>query len=530
MSLKMTLAICGGALLAAAPVDAKPRHVVVPDFGGPRELADAGHSAVVTTLMEQYDVVSTKRWQQARAKAPGHGPQQWSQAAKAAGVDAVIDGTIEEQGRHHVLSVAVLDAMTGREIDTIQVRIGDHGLSDQELHKLQSDLDGLLEWINPDLNTTEPVYPTLPRHPPIGTTSKADPDRDRDRDDKPTPRHARVETTDDSGDADAAPAPAPKKTKKTKPATPPPADDDAKPARDDTTAAAKPDDKSTDDAAAKPKPVLVALPSDDSQLAQTLGEDTRLVPGKAPHVPQPTPKIEISAGFFVQSRGMGWDFDPNAAGGPPSYPASGLQGFAVEARVYPFPWKKMDGKLSGLGFSFRLQKSIGSNLDVMDDTGYGSYSIDHLAYEAGIHYRFPLDLLAIDTEVFYGGFNHSLPSDFPESIEIPDTAYQYIGGGLHLDLYITDRATVGVGAKYMFVTSQGDMVSEDWYGAGSTNGIALDANFTVPLPHKMFVRGGIEWRRYYTEFEGSGAVTMQYGVWDVTDTSITGSALVGVQF
>ena len=280
----------------------------------------------------------------------------------------------------------------------------------------------------------------------------------------------------------------------------------------------------------KAKAPIVAL--DANPIEVVLTDDPDLIANKnVKHTPRKTPRVELLGGMFIQSRGMSWNFDPNAQGGPPSYPASGLQGASVQASVYPWPWKKYDGKMSGIGFSFKLNKAIGSSIDVQDDSGYGTYEIDHVAWEVGVHYRFPIhELIAIDTELSYGSFNHMLPSDFPSSIEIPDTAYQYLGAGVHVDLYLTDRATVGVGAKYQLVTSAGDMTSEDWYGSGSTNGLSLDADFRIPLPYNLFLRGAIEWRRYFTDFQGSGVVTMNYGVWDVTDTSITGTAQLGIHF
>src|SRR5690348_9531706 len=99
-------------LVVSAAADAKPRRVVVLDFDGPRALADTGRSTVMSLLGEQYDVVATKRWESARASAAGHGPQQWRQAAKQAGVDAVIEGWVQDEGRHHVMTVAVRDAST----------------------------------------------------------------------------------------------------------------------------------------------------------------------------------------------------------------------------------------------------------------------------------------------------------------------------------------------------------------------------------------------------------------------------------
>ena len=125
---------------AAATAEAKPRRVVILDFDGPRGLADTGREAVVTLLGETYDVVATKRWEDARAAAEQktHGPATWSKAAKKSGVDAVIEGWIQDEGRHKVLTVAVREASTGNEIDSVSVRLGQKGLSTEGKTKLQT--------------------------------------------------------------------------------------------------------------------------------------------------------------------------------------------------------------------------------------------------------------------------------------------------------------------------------------------------------------------------------------------------------
>src|SRR5215510_15533509 len=119
-------ALTAAALCAAAPTaDARPRRVVVLDFDGPRQLADAGKSSVLSALGDQYDVVATSRWEQARAAAAQqtHGPAQWSRAAKQSGVDAVIDGWVQDEGRRKILNIVVRQADNGHEFDTISVRL-----------------------------------------------------------------------------------------------------------------------------------------------------------------------------------------------------------------------------------------------------------------------------------------------------------------------------------------------------------------------------------------------------------------------
>src|SRR5262249_28240654 len=139
-------------LCAASSADAKPRRLVVLDFDGQRAFADIGRTTVMSLLGDQYDVVATRRWETARAQASAHGPQQWQQAAKQAGVDAVIEGYVQDEGRHHVLTVVVREANTGRELDTVSIRLGTKGLDADQSRKLAKQLDDIFEWIDGDAN------------------------------------------------------------------------------------------------------------------------------------------------------------------------------------------------------------------------------------------------------------------------------------------------------------------------------------------------------------------------------------------
>ena len=76
----------------------------------------------------------------------------------------------------------------------------------------------------------------------------------------------------------------------------------------------------------------------------------------------------------------------------------------------------------------------------------------------------------------------------------------------------------------------GDMADEDWYGAGKAWGAQLDANVVIPITGGLFVKAGVDYKRVKMEFEGSGALAMTWGVWDVVDSSISGSGSLGVKF
>jgi hypothetical protein len=507
-----TKLICLVALASAAlaaEADAKPRRVVVLEFDGPRRLADSGRSAVMSVLGDQYNIVATKAWDTARARAAGRGPQQWRQASKQAGVDAVIEGWVQAEGRHHVLTVAVREAATGRELDTLSIRIKGEGVTPEASQRLAVQLDDLLGWIDGDINA-DPA-PTLPdvrtMRPMLGAR---DPDRDRRR--IADEEDERDEEDDRAGEEDADREDAeldderPRRKKK------------SKQAKLEATKAVATIDESTQDTND-----LVKLFGPESKEAEIVSE------GKTTHVPKPTPRFEIAAGPYVSARGMAFTYDPEAKGSPPEYPGQTLKGFQASAAVYPLPLQKQDGKLSGLGFSFGIAHSVLSTFSAMDDTGYGDYVMNHSAWELGVHYRWPIELVSIDVDANFGNFAHKI-IDLPSSVQIPDTSYSYLGARARVDLQVTDAATVGFGARYMYTFGAGDISDEDWYGYGKAWGAALDGNFVIPLSRALFVRGDVEYKRVKLDFEGSGMLTTQWGVWSVVDSSITGTANLGVKF
>jgi hypothetical protein len=521
------LAATGAATLVATDADAKPRRVVVLDFDGPRQLADNGRSAVMSVLGDQYNIIATKNWDTARARASGRGPQQWRQASKQAGVDAVIEGWVQTEGRHHVLTVAVRDASTGNEIDTLSVRIKESGVTTEAGHKLASQLDEVLAWIDGDI-TAEPTQ-TLPDYrPPLLGAKDTSKDRDRERARDADDEDDEDEIVDDDSIRSHKKHKKHKKSRRVAEEEQSSAQDgDEDSDEEETPAPKKAEQKKVavaDDIAAKDTNDLVTLFGPESKEAEIVTE------GKSKHVPVPTPRFAVNAGPYLSSRGMNFTNDPEAKESPPSYPASSIKGFAAQVAVFPMPTQKYDGRLSGLGATFDIKRSVGATITAMDETGYGDYTLEHSAWEAGIHYRYPIDIVTIDGSANFGNVTHALGGDFPQSVAIPDTAYSYLGGGIHIDLQVTDKATVGAGARYMYLLGAGMVTEQDWYGAGKANGVAFDGNFTIPLPKNLYVKGGIEYRRIKIDFEGSGELTQAWGVYDTTDSDVTGTGNIGVQF
>ena len=511
---------------AASTADAKPRRLVILDFDGPRQLADSGRSSVLSVLGEQYDVVATKRWEQARAAAAQqtHGPAQWSRAAKQSGVDAVIEGWVQDEGRRKILNVVVREATNGHEFDTISVRLdGKNGISSESSRQLQTSLDEVLDWIDAGQNETPPGLPVV-NVKRIGSAKPAV----EDENDGTTRTRARHPTIDD----DAPPAEArPKRSKRpiaeaettsdapaVKPASRPDEATDAattaEPAHD-----AKPAEVST--AAREAHEIEILFPQGSDEAKQVLGE-------KAVHVPQKTARFMIDAGPYYGSRSLIWD--ANADANVMQYAGVTSKGFGVNAAVYPFPTKQIDGILSGVGFTGSLHHSAGSSVIFPDTDTVEEYVINQNGWELGVHYRTPLNnLITIDGGAFYGNQTYEIVDASP-NFEVPDTKYSYLGASAHLDLQITERATVGFGARYFAVLDSGDLQSVDWFGPADARGLGLEASFQIPLPASLYVRGQLAYQRISLDLSGGGQIADDEGVLGGTDSTIMGNVNLGIAF
>ena len=523
-------ALTAAALCAAASTaDAKPRRLVILDFDGPRQLADSGRSSVLSVLGEQYDVVATKRWEQARAAAAQqtHGPAQWSRAAKQSGVDAVIEGWVQDEGRRKILNVVVREATNGHEFDTISVRLdGKNGISSESTRQLQTSLDEVLDWI--DAGQNEPAPSALPviTTKRIGSTKPAAPARPVDDDDDGTTRsRSRRPLIDDDA---AAPEPQPRRARR--PAaeleTTSSAPTGKPAARADETTDATPaepahDAKEVSTATREAHEIEILFPQGSEERKDILGP-------KVDHVPQKTARFMIDAGPYYGSRSLIWDADADA--NVMQFAGVSSKGVGINAAVYPFPSKQMDGILSGVGFTGSLHHSAGSSVIFPDKDTVEEYVINQNGWELGAHYRAQLgSMIAVDGGAFYGNQTYEIVDASP-NFEVPDTKYSYLGASAHLDLEITDRALIGFGARYFTVLDSGDLQSVDWFGPADAHGLGLEASFQIPLPASLYVRGQLSYQRISLDLSGGGQITDEEGVLSGTDSTITGNVNLGIAF
>jgi hypothetical protein len=465
------------ALTAAGVAEAKPRRVVVLAFDGPATLATSARSAVVGLITDDYELAPAQRWLDIKGEVSRtkHGPKAWREASKETKVDAVVEGWVQDEARSKTLSLAVTDASTGRELERITVKLPAAGFTDAITRKLKETLDERFESIDSLAEPTQETYPAY----------------GRDSGHKVAPRDGLTGKEQGPEPATVGPQPAPAHdAAKPEVATAEPATHELYPRRDD---------------------LIVVEP----------------ITMKAP---KRTSKFLIAGGFGYESRSLTIGAEnPEGVTQYASVPHKSLQ---LDASFYPFPTRAWDGIPSGVGFSFSIGHSLGSTVtfDDVDNEEIADYSISQSQWQAGVHYRVALsNTFAFDGEVGYGQSSYKI-TDASENFEVPDTAYSYLSAGGHIDLAITDHASVGFGGKYLHVLDSGDLSSTDWYGPGKSSGVVLDGNFVIPLPRDLFVRTKLSYSRIKTTFDGVGVITEAEGVQDATDSSVGGSVTVGIKF
>jgi hypothetical protein len=490
--------------------NAGPRRLVVLDFDGPRDLAAAGRSAVVTALGDHHDVVATRRWEQARHAAARkvHGPRAWETAAKSAKVDAVIEGWVEDDGRRYIMTIAVREAATGNQIDAVSVKLDDKGVTESVARQLRADLEELLEWVGDEISPGARREELDDRIDAPATVRVRERERDRDegieeRREVPEIEGIRGRDDEERGEEDR--------------------DDEADVERDKrATDAAFEAESDSNAPGANRGDDLISIFGKNTKEADTVAK-------KAPRQGLPPYRFALSAGPYFASRSL--TFTSDYAGDDPmspiDYPSTGLKGATARAQFFPMPSAKYPERLNGIGARLDVARSMGSTFpfEAVDGT-IEDYPVTQIAWSAAAAYRLPFRAGTVEASGGYGVFGHHIDTLGDDDLEIPDTDYRYleIGGRAEAAL---GAGAIGFGGRYLYILDAGDPVTYDWFGPATAWGFILEGDLRIPVTDRFYAHGALVYRRFQLAFIEDGD---DLSAIDAADGTLSGDFGLGVNF
>lgn len=501
--------------LTAAAAEAGTGRIVVMPFDGPRELADDTRTAVVTEISRNHDVVAPTTWVKARRTADKHelGEKAWAQAAKRAKVDAVIEGKVVKRGGKATLELTVVDAHEGTEIDRVEIQMPGKGVGRDAEQRVRTELMHMLDWVDGVAVTRRVGGEDLSE---LEELQDLDGDEASDDDDMPRPRRKKKEKVaegerDDDEERDEREARED--------------DDDRDRDRDER------DEDDDDDAppASDRGDDLVALFGDDGA-SPADGERRARRAAKAAAGAR---MFAASAGAVAFSRTFTFQ---GGADAPADYPGGVTKGVALAAELYPMSTDPT-GKFSGFGVSLDYARGLGSSVEVGDDEVWDDFPIIYQEWSAAAHYRHNTPKVGIDGSLGYRSITHVLDAessvaaeDMGAELDALDGEYGAITAGARLDFAAGPRATVGLSAQYLYVTSVGVISDATILGSGQAWGARAGADLLVTLSRSAYLTAAVTHQRVDIEFDGSGDMDADWEV-DTTSDTFTGAQVgVGIKY
>ncbi|HVK76394.1 MAG TPA: hypothetical protein VM734_23880, partial [Kofleriaceae bacterium] len=226
-----------------------------------------------------------------------------------------------------------------------------------------------------------------------------------------------------------------------------------------------------------------------------------------------TRAIDLAAGLSFTGRRLSFstNLQMNA---PQGYKGAPVPGLMVAIDAFPLALNRKNTSITrnlGIQVVFDRVIKIESSLVKMGTTYNLPTTEQHLA--AGVIYRHLVGAkLEIDASVRFNKRTFEIDRNNPaltaEDVDIPNTDYSYVDPGLALGYVMSDKMMIGGGARFLFVTSTGQMQQTDQYGASTVLGVDVEAGLDYQLASKLLLRVGGRLTTLGFTFKGNGDLTV----------------------
>ena len=508
----LAVAALAAALAAPSLAHAGSGRVVVMPFEGPSELADDTRAQIVSQVSRTYDIVAPTSWVKARRAAEDQefGAKVWARAAKKAKVDAVVEGKVVLRGKKAALELTVIDAHAGTEVDRTEIPMATSGLDRRAEDRVRQELVDLLGWVDGVSSTRAVGDADLTD---LDDLRDLDGDRgdgdDRDRRDRRDRDERRIDRDDDA-DAEAS--------------------DDAGDRDDDRDDDRAPGDDRDDDHRSRRGDDIMALFGDGPALSPA---DSTRAADRAHRAAAGARMFAADASLAAFGRSRTFLGGPDA---PLDYPGGTTKALVLSAAVYPTS-KDPRGRFAGVGVSVEYARGVASTaaVDIGEDAPV-DYDVDYQEWAAAAHYRLNTRDLSIDGAVGYRSVTHvldvidELDDRTGAEVDALDGEFGSLTAGGRIEFAASPRATIGVGAEYLYVTSIGAISETSMLGGGQAWGARAQADVRFTLSRSMFVHAAATLSHYTVDFDGTGDMDTDWQVDTMSDSFVGGQLGLGVSY
>lgn len=257
----------------------------------------------------------------------------------------------------------------------------------------------------------------------------------------------------------------------------------------------------------------------------------------------------IAGGASFLQRKLSFSYEASLGlDAPQGYSGKFVAGGYVTGELYPQAFNlKNKGKGRNIGITgvYDQVLQIDSRL-TYEEGGMEMIAVlptEQVRYGVGVVYRHNLGNSptkpTIKASVRYNRFKFTIDkSAAPENVivDIPNTDYTYIDPGLAIIYPMSEKLALQADARFIFVTSVGEMQQEDQYGAASVTGVDADAGFRYMLNDRASLVAGAHYIRIAYVFDGTGDLTTmrdadpEQDVFGALDSYLGGYAMLGYVF
>lgn len=277
-----------------------------------------------------------------------------------------------------------------------------------------------------------------------------------------------------------------------------------------------------DNVGAEPEPMPVAEPQveiDPERAPSATAAPAAPVAPVAPPAVEPAPAepadradrysryaaIDVEIGVSAVVRNLDFNAAPDlrVEQRPNTYSGQPVASLLFGGELYPFAFGGKTGLLSGLGLGVVFDKV----LVIKSRLGTTEYDTAQTRWGANLRWRLNFGgPSAPSVKVLAGVSRLTFAIDRGSAdLGMPDVAYT------NLEFGAAGRVPIGwpnlalfADLRYLAVLDTGEISTKEFYGSGSTLGLAVEGGIELILLRRFVVRAGIRYQRYAFDFDGTG--------------------------